>query len=254
MVAFGAQKVKDIRKKNHYSMKQNRIRTQDSIMRLWASLRGEVLTLPGQAGDRMVMLYYNITGGLRFPMYLVERDERTFALLERSISEYTAAVGDFINTNNIKLIFKDVADLPPVPCEDLDFCCTPGMVGRLVFARLQTQSLLPAVLKGFSFTTYEVAAHSNCIGDNVRLINNIIKFLGGTPRINPADIDSAASLHYNPYCVMKSHEKGPTHGGFCKEYSFPIAKGAEGRVQGGRWFRFRDKIGSISNTFALLYT
>jgi hypothetical protein len=254
MAAFNKSKIEDIHDKNSWDMKQNRMHTQASILRMWAPVRGEVVTLPGQAGIRVAHIYHNITDCFKFPLYFYERDKATVERLSQNMKSYKDACGHFINIDNIKLVHSDINNAVPVPCEDLDFCATPGLVGRTVFARLQTQSLLPAQFKAFSFTTYEVAAHSNCVGDNIRLINNIIRFLDGRALIDPSGIYWTDDLHAHRFCTIRNRHKGPNIGAFCTEYRFPMAHTNTGRIIDGRWFRFRDKIGSISNTFAILYS
>ncbi|MEA3347363.1 MAG: hypothetical protein U9Q21_04695 [Candidatus Auribacterota bacterium] len=252
-MTFAPQKVETIYGKNHHSVKQNKIRTQVEICyNLWSGIRGSVVTSPGQAIARMCHLYYGITDGFYHPIHFYELDYPTFNKMKDNLIDYMEYCDHVMDFSEIRTVNGNIADAPPMAVEDLDFCCAPHTVGRIVLDRLRNQQENYVGPKGFSYTIYEVPGSE---GDSVRLMNNVIKFLGGTP-LASAQQTEMHGLHSQQYVVFedRDYNRSPELKSFAYKYQPPIHIDQKGSIEDARWFRYRDRSCYISNTFAVRYT
>jgi hypothetical protein len=167
--------------------------------------------------------------------------------------DYMEYCDHFIDFSEVTLVHGNVADAPPALVEDLDFCCAPHTVGKLILSRLKNQEEAYVESKGFSFTIYELPGTQ---ADSIRLINNVIRYLGGATLISAQTV-ALSGIRNDQHVVMidGDYNRSPEPKSFCYKYQPPISANMMGKIEAARWFRFRDRSGGyISNTFAVRYT
>jgi hypothetical protein len=253
---FSEEKVSDILERNHHSMKQNRITTQNAICRqLWSGIFGSVLTLPGQALPRTLFLYYLATHGFRHTLSLYERDRLTFSEMEKRFKDVCKSSCHFVNLENVVLKEDDLSTVAAHTMEDLDFCAYPSVAtANLVLSRLNNQMSKIEGPKGFSYTVYEVNRLGNGQRDAMVIINRVVRALGATPIISADDL-AFTNLGNLPNAGSVQINTSSQKGSFCRMYHKPFTTNNVGcRLENGVWFRFRESTGDILNTFAVRYT
>ena len=252
-MTFSQEELDKISRHSHHSFKQNRIRTQNEIVfDLWGGIRGSVLTLPGQATPKICHLYYGITDGFYHPLHMYELDEGTVDVMNENLDDYSDYCRHYINFKNVIIVNDCISKAQPAAVEDLDFCCAPHTVGQTILNRLRKQASLFAGPKGFSYTVTEVHTVPGSQIDALILMNNVIRALDGAVLIEPFNVE-LTGLHAQQHVTYTRYNRSERPYSFCYKYDPPLSQQHKGRIEDMRWFRFRDKHGSISNTFAVRY-